>query len=178
MDIHPIVVHFPIALLTVYVGLEFLRFRIVLALPWWRYAKALFLLPGTIGAGVALLTGDIAGESFGAGGDFLRILELHELAAQTTTIIFSVLAVCYVLVVATEFGLLERLSGRVAKGLPSFVFNLARIAERVVSSWLAPVTAMAGLMAVTLTGGLGGLLVYGPDLDPITKLLYRLIVGG
>ena len=175
MDFHPIIVHFPIALLTVYVGLEFLRFRVVLALPWWHYAKALFLIPGSIGAGVALLTGDIASESFGAGGDFLRILELHELAAQVTTAIFALLAVCYAIVIARDVNIV--LTTQSVVGWRRTFADAARIAQQFIESWFAPVVALVGLLSLTITGGLGGLLVYGPDLDPVTKLLYGLIVG-
>ena len=175
MDFHPIIVHFPVALLTVYVGLEFLRLRVVLALPWWYYAKALFLIPGSIGAGVALLTGDIASESFGAGGDFLRILELHELAAQVTTAIFSLLAVCYAIVIARDVNVVLTVQSVV--GWRRTFADAARIAQQFIESWFAPFVALFGLISLTITGGLGGLLVYGPDLDPVTKLLYGLIVG-
>jgi len=42
---------------------------------------------------------------------------------------------------------------------------------------VAIVLALAGLVAITVTGGLGGAIVYGPDADPFFKLVYHFIVG-
>jgi hypothetical protein len=36
--------------------------------------------------------------------------------------------------------------------------------------------ALAGLCAVTITGGLGGSMVYGPNADPVVTLIYKLFV--
>lgn len=78
--LHPILVHFPIALLLVYSLLESIRFRNV-------ETKKVLLYLGTLGAFAAALVapkGGYAGLKF-----------FHVLLAATTIIIFSTLSLCY-----------------------------------------------------------------------------------
>ena len=63
MNLHPIFVHFPIALLTLYTLCELLRFKKIKDHPAWFYLKAVLIICGTLGAAAALLTGDGAKEA-------------------------------------------------------------------------------------------------------------------
>jgi len=57
MNVHPIFVHFPIALLTIYALLELIQFKKVTSWNPWFYIKASFVVFGAIGTYAALFTG-------------------------------------------------------------------------------------------------------------------------
>jgi uncharacterized membrane protein len=89
--LHPLVIHFPIALLfvapvLVLVAMMMRRGGTVM------YAAALVLmLVGTLATYLAIATGDAAGEVAGNTGAIAGVLERHEDLAEATSIIFSVL---------------------------------------------------------------------------------------
>lgn len=44
----------------------------------------------------------------------------------------------------------------------------------VLRSPFLPFLALIGLIAITMTGALGGAIVYGPNVDPVVKFVYSL----
>ncbi len=95
--LHPLVIHFPIALLLV------APIFIVLGLVSQRRIRGFFLagflmlLLGTVSAFVAVQTGKAAGELADRTPEISTVLERHEELAETTLIIFNVLLVGYAL---------------------------------------------------------------------------------
>lgn len=167
MNIHPIFVHFPLALLTVYALMELVRFNIVKQQPYWFYVKALFLMIGGLGALMALKTGELAAEAVWKNVEIRNIIEMHENFADATTAIFGILAACYLVLWLNR----ENVSRFfVNNNLFVKLWNfLVSIAKFVVESKLVIVLAFAGLICVTITGGLGGRIVYGTNSDPLLK---------
>lgn len=94
--LHPLVVHFPIALLLVS-ALFVLLGAIFPARGWWLRCTALILLGlGTAGAYTAFATGIAARDVVEDGPDEMwPALEEHEAMAKTTRNVFSVLTVIY-----------------------------------------------------------------------------------
>ncbi|HVY67667.1 MAG TPA: DUF2231 domain-containing protein [Patescibacteria group bacterium] len=178
MNLHPIFVHFPVALLTVYALMELLRFRKLQGQPYWFYVKALFLMIGGLGALAALATGDAArlaarmGEFHPAVANFSQVVRLHESFADLSVAIFGLLAASYLILWLDRenFG---RWLG--SAGLQSFWAVLRKMAGLLADSPLSVILALAGLASITITGGLGGIMVYGPGVDPIFGLFYRLL---
>ena len=82
---HPLVVHFPIALLLTSVGLD--AAALVLRRPAWHRIALWNLTLGTLGAGAAVLTGlqaeDVAKHSF----EIWQIMQLHKRLGITTLIL-------------------------------------------------------------------------------------------
>lgn len=87
--IHPIVVHFPIALLCASVVFD------ALALRWpaggLRETSLYTLLAGVMAAGVAVVTGGMEEDLAKRAGAPESVLELHESLGQATLVIFVVL---------------------------------------------------------------------------------------
>lgn len=175
MNLHPILVHFPIAILTIYAILELLRFRRLQAIAGWWHAKAYTAVVGTLGAYAAYLAGDESGE-LSTDLMFRKVFDLHETWATITLVIFTIIAVHYLIELVRRnpkmAGLFmgSSLRIRIAKLLLQLS---ALIGQPVLLSFLA----FAGLCAITITGGLGGSMVYGPDVDPVVSLIYKFLVN-
>ena len=170
MNIHPIVVHFPIALLTIYALLEIFTTKKLKDNETWFFIKSTFLFLGTLGAFAGLLTGNIA-----ANGIESELIETHERWAQISTIIFVFLSLIYAsLIKERYFG--ERVRQILGE---SFLFTLYKkgivVAHSLNKRVILILLALLGLIALTVTGALGGTIVRGPDADFITKFIYSIL---
>lgn len=169
MNIHPIFVHFPIALLTVYAIAELLRFKSLREKSYFFYVKAVLVIGGTLSAFLALNTGETAEHLQDRA---LRpLIEIHSTFATVSTWIFVVLALAYLV------GLIERSTYNLKLQQSRFakIWNIKiRVANYILSSYISIVLACAGLIAITITGALGGAIVYGPTIDPIVNYVYHL----
>lgn len=179
MTIHPLFVHFPIALLSVYSLFEVFRLKRLTAKDSWFYIKAVLVILGAVSAIVTLQTGEFDAESTRSyRGN--PIFQAHKSAASVTTGIFLAIAACYVILWIVREGWHEKFFAKlmISEGSPiRKLFNLVyKIAEVLVGSPLAILFALAGFALLSLTGALGGLLVYGPEADPLTKILYDIVM--
>lgn len=167
MNIHPLFVHFPIALLTVYALAEMLWFEKIKNQAWWWNVKALLLGVGTLGGFAALQTGEIAEEIRGGS----QLIETHSTYAAATVWIFGILALMYVIA-----GIRMYFGSYVQAGVSGRIFTFFSTIERVVVR-IAPLLACVGLVTLMITGALGGAIVYGPDTDPVVSFIYSVIIG-
>lgn len=170
MDLHPIFVHFPIALLTLYSFFEVIR-RWTKA-SFWMPLRAVLVITGTLGAFVSLSTGEGAEELY-QNQSLWNVLEAHALAATVTTWIFGILAACYILQWASQQPFATSLPKAIAKPLAV----LGSLAVKILRSPLAPLLAIIGFLGLSLVGALGATLVYGAEFDPITSLVNRMLFG-
>ncbi len=167
MNLHPIFVHFPIALLTIYTLLETASIiKRVRERAYIFYVKATFLLGGVFGAVPAYLTGDAQEGSAPVHTEFYRAMTVHSRWALATVLFFGALAAIHAAAwLCREWtGMPERLRK---------VLDLHRYATETA---LTPVLALFGLCIVTVTGALGGALAYGSDIDPTVSFIYKLLV--
>ena len=172
MDIHPILVHFPIALLTLYVIFECVKFKDKA----FEKVKLVFLSIGTFFAWLSLQTGDFAAEKK-RGADMLvkKTLHLHENFAGLTTGLFLFILILYVI------DYIESRDGKIKNYLHNskvgFIWNIILKVQKVLfKRWLIILVALAGLVAVFLTGTFGAIMVYGKGIDMITGFVYRVFV--
>lgn len=175
MNPHVVLVHFPIAFLTIYSIFELVRFNFILNKPYWFYVKACLVIVGSGGTVLALLTGDIA-KNLVRGDALLRpVVNLHENFAYTTTAIFGVLAASYLILVLQKENLVDWVIPKPV--LNSFWNFLVKFAKFCVETKLVLLLAIVGLICVTITGGLGGAMAFGPKADPFFEPVFHFITG-
>ncbi len=162
-NIHPIFVHFPIALLTIYGILELVRFRRIKDQPYWFYVKAVMVIIGAAAGWVTFLTGEMAEGMIPAGASVnWNLLNTHSTFALLSVIIFSVLAVGYIIAWFERAG---------------YAWTpLSKLKWLIVETPLVWLLALAGVACILITGALGGSIVYGPTNDPGTEFIYHLLI--
>lgn len=164
MNIHPIFTHFPIALLVLYSLLEVFRVRIITRHSHYFAIKAFLLIVGTLSAIVTFLTGDMAEELLTKTHPELHgLIETHSTFAGVSLALFGLLAAAYIMQILNEQGYWRSITNN---KLVRTLVNWVMLA--------APVIAVLGLAAITITGGLGGAIVYGPNVDPFVSAIYSL----
>lgn len=168
MDLHPLFVHFPVALLTVYAVLE--TFRRWTPAEGWRTTRAVLVIVGTAFSFISLSTGEAAEHAFGK-PELHDVLEMHSLLANVSTWIFAVLAASYVLTNPRVRSTVTRAPAFARRPLEA----LARVAGSILRTPVSIAAAIVGFACLSLVGALGGILAYGPDFDPITSAVYRLL---
>ncbi len=169
MNIHPLFVHFPIGILTLYIFFELVRVRVITKQSFYTELKTVLVVLGTVSAFFASITGGLAeelvegGKNSVVGASMMPLVEQHSLFAGAMTTVFSLLAFSYVFEYCkknTIFPALIRVTflGCISTYTQKFAVPLAVVA--------------AVLMFVV--GGLGAALVYGPDVDPMVTVIYNI----
>lgn len=93
MNLHPLVIHFPIAFLTIYAIFEFIRFQKVTGQAYWFNVKKTLILIGWVGSLFAATTGLIATGGVIQGP---RLFIMHETFALTTIVLSTIASIFYI----------------------------------------------------------------------------------
>ncbi len=169
LNIHPIFVHFPIALLSLYAVFEILSLPMLTRLQWWFPTKAVLLFAGMIGGLIADQTGELA-EAIYRGSPTMSLIRLHSTYAEAALWVYGVLAALYFI------ECLRRL--QISSLLPAVLQKswqyLIRIEQMLFRVPLLMLGSIAGLIIITIAGALGGAITYGPNADPIVSFIYHL----
>ena len=173
MNPHPFIVHFPVAFLSVYCLLELVRIRYITSAFYWFYIKASMVIIGTVGAGAAYLSGEIAEELYGE----TQLVEIHSKFAKLSVVIFGLIAALYVISWLSRLELVQKLENYFGLNENRFYVFFRRIPNYLTDSFIMVLPALAGLVCIVITGALGGALVYGPDVDPAVRIIYDLVVS-
>ncbi len=171
LNVHPILVHFPIALFTVYAAIEVARIHPKFRTDFWYRTKALLAITGSLGADAAYLAGNAIKPQFQS-----ALTDVHQQWATGTLIIVALIAAIYILSLLYR----SQITGRweqsryaamqAANETAAFCDGLVR------SGAFMGFLAVVGLTAVTVTGALGGALALGPDVDPFARFVFDLLV--
>jgi len=169
LNVHPLVVHFPIALLTLYALIECCRFKVLLKQSWLLPLKTVLLVIGTLGAFASLQSGEMIEDSFES--VFGDLMEVHASFAAASTWVFAALALVYLIawIVQEKIFVPKKSSSlqtpwSIVKAISSFVLK----------PFIIIPLAVIGLVLLTITGALGGAMVHGTDVDPLVKWIYNL----
>lgn len=174
MNIHPLMIHFPIGLLAIYSVLEFIRYKKVLAQPYWFYVKAILIILGAISAQAAVVFGSMIEDMFISIPEKNAIVPIHEIWAMTTTVIFTFIAICYLVTwIRSNDGGDFFESNPLQKKIWDALSTTARL---VAGTTVSLVFAVMGLVSITITGALGGAMVHGVGFDPFITFVYHLFL--
>ncbi len=171
LNIHPVIVHTPIGLLTLYSIIELLRFKKLQERPYIFYTKAILVIVGFGGAVAAYLSGDMIEELFTSAND-LALIEVHSTFALITSVLYGVIAASYVVLwFQKECGTWGFLKNKNIAGIWKMKLAIANFIQK---PWIIGVLALLALVAIFITGALGGAIVYGPEADPAVSVIYHL----
>lgn len=164
-NIHPLFVHFPIALLLVYSFLKILPFKKWFPSVSWGQIERALLFFGVIGAFAALSTGETAEHL--ARPD-RALVEMHSLFATMSTWLYGALLL-------GEIALVVRTTFATKITLPA-VLKLAAFLEKILCNRIfSKILAFLGLIAISVTGLLGGVMVYGLSADPLAGFVVKIL---
>lgn len=161
MNLHPLFVHFPIAMLTLYTLTEILGLsKKISSLNFWNPVKISFLFIGVIGALFSLMSGEAIEHGF---SEVHNLVEIHSFFATTATWIFGILAGAYLIQMVSGYFKLEDRT--------KFIVSIQKV---VLNKYVAISLALLGFAALFVAGSLGAAIVYGPDIDPFVSVVYYL----
>ena len=164
-NLHPIVVHFPIALLFLYSLIKIIPVSKWFRQVSWKQLERLLLLAGVLGAVVASYTGEIA--EVLTRPDY-QLVEMHSWFAAIATWLYSLLLLGELLFLLKP--LITRKPNFIAV---TRVLDLLQII--LTHRTLSLIMAFLGLVALSVTGLLGGVMVYGLSADPLAGIVLKLL---
>ena len=164
-NLHPIVVHFPIALLFLYSLIKIIPVSKWFPQVSWKQLERLLLLAGVLGAVVASYTGEIA--EVLTRPDY-QLVEMHSWFAAIATWLYSLLLLGELLFLLKP--LITRKPNFIAV---TRVLDLLQII--LTHRTLSLIMAFLGLVALSVTGLLGGVMVYGLSADPLAGIVLKLL---
>ena len=164
-NIHPLFVHFPIALLFIYSLIKILPFQKWLPNVSWKHIERTFLLVGVLGAFAASSTGEIAEHLVNPNR---QLVEIHSFFVSRSTWLYVLLLLSYILYFLRPL-IITKLSISPLTKLLSFIQSILQ--NRIFSKILA----FLGLIAISVTGLLGGVIVYGVSADPIAGIVLQIL---
>lgn len=164
-NIHPLFVHFPIALLFLYSIIKILPLQRWFPDVLWKHIERALLVVGVAGGFAALSTGEIVEHLVRPNHDLVKT---HALFASTAVWMYSLLLAGELLSLLLPWVTQKIKSPVVIKIL---VFFRDLLTHPILSTTLA----ILGLIAISLTGLLGGVMVYGISADPVTPFILKLL---
>lgn len=163
-NIHPLIVHFPIALLFVYSLIKILPVNKWFPKLSWNSVRLVLITFGVLGAFVALSTGEVAEHLVKPNHD---LVETHASLASLSTWIFALLFIGE-LIISLKHYINAHYHNLKFKKL---LFGISNFLNNKYTSFLL---ALIGLIAISLTGMLGGVMVYGVSADPLAPTVLKI----
>lgn len=166
-NIHPLLVHFPIAFLLLYSVLRVLPFGRWFPRAAWGQVRLVVLAAGVLGALAATATGETAEH---ISRPARSIVEAHALFASVSDWLYGLLLAGELLALLRPY-LAKVCPPRAAPALRALAFIEGILAGRLGGT----VLALLGAAAIAVTGLLGGVMVYGLSADPVAPLVLKLL---
>lgn len=133
MPVHPMLVHFPIALFTMFVLLEIIW--MLFQKEWIKNSSVLAIFLGLLFSVPTILSGEASAENFEKLQQFESLIETHETFAKITAFTFLIAFIVKILLIRTN-----KLNTK--------------------TNWIVLVISLIGLYLLIQTGLKGGELVY------------------
>ncbi|KKT42512.1 MAG: hypothetical protein UW88_C0006G0030 [Candidatus Collierbacteria bacterium GW2011_GWD2_45_10] len=144
---------------------EFVRSKKILSLSYWFYVKAIMLVTGSLSTIPTILFGKLIADSFPE-----RIVRVHSTFAQATAIVYGLTALSYLITwIDKDFYSLTKKT--------DWWGYVSELNKNVFRPRMIVLLAGTGLVLLTTTGALGGIMAFGPGVDPLTKFVNDLFFG-
>ncbi|PIZ87334.1 hypothetical protein COX93_01240 [Candidatus Nomurabacteria bacterium CG_4_10_14_0_2_um_filter_30_12] len=164
-NIHPIFVHFPIALLLIYSIIKILPFKKWFPDVSWKHIEVVLLGLGVFGAFVASSTGEIAEHLTRLNR---QLVEMHSTFASISTWLYGLLLLGEFLYLLTPYFITKFNSSKIV----GFLLFVQKI---LINNVLSKIMAFLGLIAISTTGLLGGVMVFGTSSDPLASIVLNIL---
>ena len=159
-NLHPIFVHFPIAMLFVYSLIKILPLKKWFPRVAWRQIERVLLVVGVLGAFAALATGDTAEHLVKPNH---QLVDAHSTFAAVATWLYGAL-------------LLGEITAMVNVRLAAQKIVVLQFLECVLCHPLfSALLAFLALVAISITGLLGGVMAYGVTADPFANVVLKIL---
>lgn len=162
MNLHPIIVHFPIACLVLYTALEVVSFFKKNREEKLSFTKMFLLVVGIIWTALALQSGEVAQDIVGRS----ELIHQHEEFAEMTYKIYLIILFIYII---TRETVLLRFKSPILTKISSVIGYLKKYGIVVLLS-------LIWLVLLTIVGALWGAISHGPAVDPIVQYIYTLVM--
>ncbi|MDE2399683.1 MAG: hypothetical protein KGL67_01590 [Patescibacteria group bacterium] len=147
-NVHPIFVHFPIVLLLLYSIVKILPLDKFFPRVSWKQIERFLLVLGFLGALAAIYTGGIARHLIQPNR---QLVGMHSTFATASTWIYGFLLFLEIIAIVKS--------------------KYAKFSDGLFSKLLA----LVGLISISITGLLGGVIVYGVTADPLAGIVLKLL---
>jgi uncharacterized membrane protein len=165
-NLHPIFVHFPVAMLFVYSIIKVLPFKKWFPKVNWRDTERVLLVVGVLGAFAALLTGDTAEHLVHPNR---ALVDMHSNFATISTFIYGALLVGEI---AAVINVQKYVYGKNWQ----WVSSILNFIETVLCNPIfSGIFVAFGFIAISITGMLGGTIAYGLTADPVAPFVLKLL---
>lgn len=163
---HPLFVHFPIALLTLYSLLELLPDAYLRKIKGFTISLFLLLI-GVISSWPAYLSGEGAED---LKPNMQHVIDKHETFASLTIWLYTASLIIYILNTPLAQEKISKFLGQTSDTLTIF----KKISSFLYSKFIRVLLALSALIAISITGALGGAITHGPDVDFVVEFVYNL----
>ena len=165
-NIHPLFVHFPIALLFVYSIIKILPFKKWFPKVAWRDIERVLLLVGVLGAFAALATGSSAEHLIHANR---QLVNAHANFGAAATFMYGALLVGEI---AAMINSKKFIYGKSLK----WISEILQFVETIFCNPIfSGIIAFLGFIAISITGLLGGTIAYGLTADPVAPFILKIL---
>lgn len=167
-NLHPIFVHFPIALLFLYSLVKIIPLQKWIPKVNWKDTERVLLVVGFLGAFLALATGETAEHLVHPDH---QLVEMHSTFASLATFLYGLLLAGKIAFVLnhsekvksffTTYPIVQKILSFIEKFLNHRKFTIF--------------LALIALITIIIAGLLGGAIVYGTTADPLAKIILPLL---
>jgi uncharacterized membrane protein len=165
-NLHPLLVHFPIAMLFVYSVVTVAPLKAWFPSFAWKDASRVLLAVGVLGAFAALATGDTAEQLVRPDH---ALVDMHANFAAAATFLYGAL-------LAGELAAMINAKGCAYGARWQWVKAVLVGIERVFCNpAFSCALAACGFVAIVVTGVLGGVMAYGLTADPLAPIVLKLL---
>lgn len=167
-SLHPLLVHFPIAMLFTYSVIQILLILFKQDQKKFQLSLCILLLVGVLGGGASLSSGEALESLRGENA----LMELHAFFATTTIWIYAAILIAMLVMYIYKFDNIKKYIKN--SSLHKFITILYNISNIIVSPKIIVILSFIGLVTLSITGALGGALVRGPESDIFINFIYNL----